>query len=88
MERYSHIQSKPFQHRVRISLAILCITGLIRRRFRPSSHDFKVDITHEQKALVGEDYPLLITVHNHDTRSLNITMDILLQPAENETGKR
>lgn len=53
--------------------------------FRPSSHNFKVDISHESNALVGEDYPVLVPVHNHDTRSLSITMDVLLQPAENET---
>ena len=45
-----------------------------------------MDISHAGNALVGEGYPVTISVNNHDIRSLSLTMDVLLQPAEDETG--
>ncbi|KAG8758578.1 hypothetical protein FRC14_007889 [Serendipita sp. 396] len=54
-------------------------------QFRPAPHEFKVDIRHQGKALVGEEYPIDIIITSQDSRILDITFDLLLQPAEDDT---
>ncbi|KAG8829043.1 hypothetical protein FRC17_007182 [Serendipita sp. 399] len=53
--------------------------------FRSAAPEFTVDIKHKDKALVGEEYPIDIVITSQDSRALDISFDLLLQPAEDET---
>ena len=53
-------------------------------RLRP--HSIHVSISHNVPAYIGEEYPILIEVTNTDSRELEVTADVLLQPSEIETA--
>lgn len=57
-------------------------------RVRPRPHNINVWLLHAAPALVGEQYPITIQVKNNDTRIFAIGGDFLLQPTENDSGKR
>lgn len=54
-------------------------------RFQSSPHEFKVLVHHAGKALIGEEYPIEVVIESQDDRELEVTFDVLLQPAENDT---
>ncbi|KAI5826272.1 hypothetical protein K523DRAFT_419385 [Schizophyllum commune Tattone D] len=49
-------------------------------RHRP--YNVSVKIEQHAPAYIGEDYPILIDITNTDDRSLEVTLDVLLQPTE------
>ncbi|KAL1746670.1 Gryzun, putative trafficking through golgi-domain-containing protein [Schizophyllum fasciatum] len=49
-------------------------------RHRPYSVSVKIE--QHEPAYIGEDYPIVIDITNTDDRSLEVTLDVLLQPTE------
>lgn len=48
--------------------------------YRP--HSLDVSLTHQVPAYLDEEYPIVISITNEDDRSLDVILDILLQPSE------
>jgi hypothetical protein len=56
---------------------------------RPMPHRLHIQLTHDSPAYLNEKYPITIQVSNIDERELDITIDVLLQPPEDdESGER
>ena len=55
-------------------------------RHRPYSVSVKIE--QHAPAYIGEDYPILIDITNTDDRSLEVTLDVLLQPTEVDDAGR
>ena len=49
-------------------------------RYRP--HSLQVSLTHQSPAYLDEEYPIVISVINDDYRTLDILIDVLLQPTD------
>ncbi|KAH7883282.1 Gryzun, putative trafficking through golgi-domain-containing protein [Phlebopus sp. FC_14] len=49
-------------------------------RHRP--HELHISFSHQQPALLDEEYPITIEITNNDDRHLDIVVDVLLQPTE------
>ncbi|TYJ56593.1 hypothetical protein B9479_002685 [Cryptococcus floricola] len=58
--------------------------------FSPEPHKVDVEITHQPFAFVGEDLPIQVKVINNDERTMEATLSIFMQPAEDgeEDGSR
>ncbi|KAG8862565.1 hypothetical protein FRB96_001122 [Tulasnella sp. 330] len=65
-------------HRADCSVAIV----------RPKPHLLQVRFDHRSPAFVGEKYPVLIEIFNEDKRDLEVVVDVLLQPTEDESVNR
>ncbi|KAF9460741.1 Gryzun, putative trafficking through golgi-domain-containing protein [Collybia nuda] len=46
------------------------------------THDLAVTLTHDSPAYLGEKYPIIIGITNSDNRTLDVVVDVLLQPTE------
>lgn len=53
----------------------------ILRVCRPR-HQLNIDLSHREPAYLDEEYPVIFDVTNADTRELEVTVDVLLQPTE------
>jgi hypothetical protein len=51
-------------------------------RHRP--HELAVSLSHQAPALLDEEYPIVIDITNVDERHLDIVVDVLLQPTEED----
>ncbi|KAF9228502.1 hypothetical protein BS17DRAFT_773840 [Gyrodon lividus] len=49
-------------------------------RHRP--HQLAISFSHQELALLDEEYPITIEITNNDDRHLDVDVDVLLQPAE------
>ncbi|KAI6095077.1 Foie gras liver health family 1-domain-containing protein [Pisolithus sp. B1] len=49
-------------------------------RYRP--HQLRVSFSHQQQALLDEEFPITVEIANSDDRHVDVVVDILLQPAE------
>jgi hypothetical protein len=45
-------------------------------------HLLAVSLSHDGPAYIGEEYPIVVSVINNDTRALDVHLDVLLQPSE------
>lgn len=50
--------------------------------FRHRPHLLNVSFSHQAPALLDEEYPITIEITNNDDRSLEVVVDVLLQPVE------
>ncbi|KAI6046343.1 Gryzun, putative trafficking through golgi-domain-containing protein [Pisolithus marmoratus] len=50
--------------------------------FRHRPHQLSVSFSHQQQALLDEEFPVTVEIVNNDDRPLDVVVDILLQPAE------
>ncbi|KAI6007599.1 Foie gras liver health family 1-domain-containing protein [Pisolithus orientalis] len=50
--------------------------------FRHRPHRLSVSFSHQQQALLDEEFPITVEIVNRDDRHLDVVVDILLQPAE------
>ncbi|KAH7329744.1 Foie gras liver health family 1-domain-containing protein [Rhizoctonia solani] len=48
-------------------------------------HKVELSIQHSGKAYIGEHYPIEVTVRNADTRPLYVSLDVLVQPAVDDS---
>lgn len=71
---------------IKISLAAQIPTLISNRSVRPKPHLLQVHFDHQSPALLGEKYPVLVDILNDDERDLEVVVDVLLQPAEDESG--
>ncbi|KAG9008676.1 hypothetical protein FRB90_008778 [Tulasnella sp. 427] len=53
---------------------------------RPKPHSLHVEFQHSAPAYLDERYPLVIKISNIDERELDTVVDVLLHPAEDESG--
>ncbi|PVF96750.1 hypothetical protein CPB86DRAFT_736228 [Serendipita vermifera] len=53
--------------------------------FRPAEPIFDLEIESMGRALIGEEYPIIVIIKNKDQKELAFKFDVLLHPAENET---
>jgi len=47
-------------------------------------HDYHITISHEEPAYINERYPIIIEVANLEERDLEVVMDVLLQPSDDD----
>lgn len=57
------------------------------RSVLPKPHLLHVKVNHPEPAYLDERYPLSIEISNVDDRELDTVVDVLLHPAEDESGK-
>ncbi|KAI6029321.1 Gryzun, putative trafficking through golgi-domain-containing protein [Pisolithus microcarpus] len=50
--------------------------------FRHRPHQLSVSFSHQQEALLDEEFPITVEIANSDDRHVDVVVDILLQPAE------
>ncbi|KAG9036541.1 hypothetical protein FRB95_008596 [Tulasnella sp. JGI-2019a] len=55
---------------------------------RPKPHLIRVRFDHQSPAFVGEEYPVAVEIVNNDKRDLEVVVDVLLQPVEDESVNR
>jgi hypothetical protein len=48
--------------------------------YRP--HKLRVSLTHQSPAYLDEEYPVVINIANDDYRTLDVVIDVLLQPTD------
>lgn len=53
---------------------------------RHRAHLVDVSLSHPAPAYLDEEYPIIVSVTNIDDHDLNIVVDVLLHPAEDDTG--
>lgn len=58
---------------------------MFRIKHRP--HQVDVAFSHHSPAYSDESYPISIDVTNCDDRELEFTLDILLQPGDDDSGE-
>jgi hypothetical protein len=46
-----------------------------------------VSVSQTSPAYLDEEYPIVIDISNADDRELEVVIDILLQPSDNDSGK-
>lgn len=56
-------------------------------RVKPRPHEISIKLSHAATAYLDEPYPITVDVTNEDDRDLLFTMDALLQPGEDNTGR-
>jgi hypothetical protein len=56
-----------------------------RAQFRP--HRLHISFKHDEPALIDEQYSVIIEITNEDDEDLQIDIDALLQPSEDEGGR-
>lgn len=56
-------------------------------RVKQKQHDVNVKFIHDDHAFVDERFPVTISVTNMDTLELEIFVDVLLQPSEDDSSK-
>lgn len=49
-------------------------------------HDLHVDVSHRSPAMLDEQYPITVNVTNNDDRELSVTIDVLIQPGDDDSG--
>ena len=54
---------------------------------RPKPHQISITIKHQSPAYLNEEYPIIIEVESEDERQLDIVIDILLHPPEDDSGE-
>jgi len=64
--------------------AILDIMFSIRVRSRP--HQLHVLISHSGPAYLNEEYPITIKIINFDDKELDVTLDVMLHPPEDDSS--
>lgn len=52
---------------------------------RPRSLRLKADIRHETPAYLGEHFPIVVDVTNEDEVEIEVFLDILLQPGDDDS---
>ncbi len=69
--------------------AFLCIAtpNATFRSVKQRQHDLIVAFIHEEHAFVDERFPITISVTNMDTLELDIVVDLLLQPSEDDSSE-
>jgi hypothetical protein len=48
--------------------------------YRP--HKLRVSLAHQSPAYFDEEYPIVISIINDDYRTLDVVLDVLLQPTD------
>ena len=56
------------------------------RRVKHRRHEVSVVFSHSSTAYLDEPYPIIVDVTNRDDRDLKFSMDLLLQPGEDDAG--
>ncbi|EUC61804.1 glutathione transferase omega-1 [Rhizoctonia solani AG-3 Rhs1AP] len=60
-------------------------SGSATVNFISPPHKVELSIQHGGKAYIGEHYPIEVTVRNADSRSLYVSLDVLVQPAVDDS---
>jgi trafficking protein particle complex subunit 11 len=60
---------------------IICFFSVCHR-----PHVIDVSLSHQPPAYLDEEYPIIVSVTNVDDHDLNVVVDVLLHPAEDDTG--
>ena len=48
--------------------------------YRP--HKLRVSLMHQSPAYLDEEYPIVLSIINDDDRTLDVVLDVLLQPTD------
>ena len=73
-------------HATYVNVDIQCYKANMHFSVRHRPHQIDVSLSHPTPAYLDEEYPVTISVTNVDDHDLSIVVDILLQPAEDDTG--
>lgn len=65
-----------------------CVLISYYYRVKRRPHRLQVEFTHHAPAYLDEHYPIMLEVTNIDDRELEISVDVLLQPGEDDSGMR
>jgi hypothetical protein len=60
--------------------------GCLERSVHHRPHQLRITFSQESPAYLDELYPITLTVTNLDERELDIVVDVLLQPGEDDSG--
>ncbi|KAG8690818.1 hypothetical protein FRC11_008923 [Ceratobasidium sp. 423] len=60
-------------------------SGSATVNFTSPPHKVELSIQHASKAYIGEHYPIEVTVRNADSRPLYVSLDVLVQPAVDDS---
>jgi hypothetical protein len=55
-------------------------------RVRPRPHQLRVFISHGEPAYLDEEYPITIKITNADDKELDVTIDVMLHPPEDDSS--